>query len=133
MRLYRLGQTRGLDPLAIETGLQLQLAGEGLALVGVGPEAVDLEAVLVSLVAMRIDRGLSRARLPTLSLCHIWHHGEGGKDKERAEGGHETEDGTCRADVQAWPSAGRRQSPDPRAFDGIVLKLARGRDGVFGQ
>ena len=105
LRLDRLRQARGLDPLAVETGLGLQLTGEGLAVFSLGAEALHFEAVLVSLIAVRVDRRLAGTRLPRLGLGHSRRHGEDRQDEERAESDHGEEDGACCVDLQAWLSA----------------------------
>ena len=78
-RLDRLRLPGGLELKPVEPGLEFKLAGEGLALVGAGAQALHLLAVLVGLVAVRIDAGGRRPRLGR----------RGGGEGEQGQGGND--------------------------------------------
>ena len=69
----------GLQFEAVQAGFELELAGEGFALVGAGPQALHFLAVLVGLVAVRIDAGGRRPRLGR----------RGGGEGEQGQGGND--------------------------------------------
>lgn len=100
----RIKATGGFDPLKVQAGLKVKLACEGLALIGLGAQPVHLQAVLVGLVAMRVDRGLAGTRLPDLGLRQGRGGAEQGQCGQDAKSDHVREDGACAGDIQAWPS-----------------------------
>lgn len=87
--------------MSIEARLQLQLASEGLALVRLGAQSVHLQAMLVGLIAVRINSRRAGTRLPRLGLGRGRRGGQDRQDEKGADGHHGEEDGAGRADLQA--------------------------------
>lgn len=84
-RLHGLRLAGGLDLKPVQPRLELKLTREGFALVGLGAQAVDLVAVLIALVAVRIN-AVSGVRRRGLGLGGGGDAGEGERQKGQPSG-----------------------------------------------
>lgn len=92
------GLARGLETQAGEAGFRFLLAGEGFALVGLETQPLHFKPVLIGLIAVLVEGGRTRARLPRLRNL--------GVDR----GGHEQQDGG----EGAKGDHARKMAPDAR-------------------
>lgn len=138
LRLYRLGLTGPHDTIPTDLCLQLPHLGFQAALVGPQSQPLHLQTVLIRAIPLGIESKRAGSCLPCgwqrLSECL----GGDCRDSERKAEQWERQNFhrsnmVPHRRIAKRDGSGARQVPDPRALDGHVFQLSRGRHLIFGQ
>ena len=94
------GLTGGFDLEAVKPAFQRQLPREGLPLVGLGAQSMHVEPVLIDLIAMGIDGGLTRTQGPVLGRSVAAGGGQKDGGGENGGGSHANKMGPMRSEAK---------------------------------